>query len=81
MGAPGGEDYKTRLQEVLAQAGLVPAYASQGEGPDHARVYFATVGDGGRLLGSGTGTSKKAAEQAAAQTALDLLAGEEPADA
>jgi ribonuclease III len=81
VGAPGGEDYKTRLQEVLAQAGLVPAYASQGEGPDHARVYFATVSAGGRLLGSGTGTSKKAAEQAAAQTALDLLAGEEPADA
>ena len=58
----------------------MPAYASQGEGPDHARVFFATVGAGGRTLGSGTGTSKKAAEQAAARRALEAL-GAEGADA
>ena len=75
--APGDLDSKSRLQEALARAGQVPAYASQGEGPDHARVFFATVAAGGRVLGSGTGTSKKAAEQAAARHALDLLAAED----
>lgn len=79
--APGEGDSKSRLQEALARLGRVPAYASQGEGPDHARVFFATVGAGGRVLGSGSGTSKKAAEQAAARAALDLLAGEAGTDA
>ncbi|MFH1330425.1 MAG: ribonuclease III [Actinomycetota bacterium] len=74
--APGDLDSKSRLQEALARAGQVPAYASEGEGPDHARVFFATVSAGGRVLGSGTGTSKKTAEQAAARHALDLLAAE-----
>lgn len=74
--APGERDSKSRLQEALARSGLVPAYASQGEGPDHARVFFATVSAGGRVLGSGTGTSKKAAEQVAARSALDLLSAE-----
>ena len=76
LNAPGEEDHKTRLQEVLARRGLVPAYAFQAEGPDHARTYFATVSGGGRVLGSGTGTSKKTAEQAAAARALDVLAAE-----
>lgn len=79
--SPGERDSKSRLQETLARTGLVPAYSSQGEGPDHARVFFATVSAGGRVLGSGTGTSKKSAEQAAARSALDLLAGEEGEDA
>ncbi len=79
--APGERDTKSRLQEVLARSGLVPAYASEGEGPDHARVFFATVSAGGRVLGSGSGTSKKAAEQAAARGALEVLAAEEAPDA
>ena len=78
---PGESDTKSRLQEALARSGLVPAYSSQGEGPDHAPVFFATVSAGGRVLGSGTGTSKKAAEQAAARQALDLLAAGETAGA
>jgi ribonuclease-3 len=73
---PGESDSKSRLQEVLAQLGLQPAYAAEGEGPDHARVFFATVSASGRVLGSGMGTSKKAAEQAAARQALDAVRGE-----
>jgi ribonuclease III len=80
-GTPGEGDTKSRLQEALARVGQVPAYASQGEGPDHARVFFATVSAGGRMLGSGTGTSKKAAEQAAARHALEALAADGEADA
>lgn len=79
VGAPGERDYKTRLQEVLAREGRTPAYVAEGEGLEHARVFFATVSAGGRVLGMGTGTSKKRAEQAAARHALEALgAGKEP---
>jgi ribonuclease III len=81
IAAPGERDYKTRLQEVLAQQGQTPSYAAEGEGPEHARVFFATVAVGGRVLGMGTGTSKKRAEQAAARHALDTLRAEGEPDA
>lgn len=81
MGAPGERDYKTRLQEALAQRGQTPGYVAEGEGPEHARVFFATVSAGGRVLGLGTGTSKKRAEQAAARHALDTLRAEGEPDA
>ncbi|MBP1633018.1 MAG: ribonuclease [Acidobacteria bacterium] len=81
IAAPGQRDYKTRLQEVLAQEGQVPSYVAEGEGPEHARVFFATVAAGGRVLGTGTGTSKKRAEQAAARYALDTLTAEAGPDA
>jgi ribonuclease-3 len=81
IGAPGERDYKTRLQEALAQQGRTPTYAAEGEGPEHARVFFATVSVGGRVLGLGTGTSKKRAEQAAARHALEALGTGEEADA
>jgi ribonuclease-3 len=81
MAAPGERDYKTRLQEVLAQRGQTPSYVAEGEGPEHARVFFATVAAGGRVLGTGTGTSKKRAEQTAARHALDTLGSEDGPDA
>lgn len=76
--APGERDYKTRLQEVLARRGEVPAYGITGSGPDHDRVFAARVTVGGVLLGSGSGSSKKRAEQDAARSALRVL---EEADA
>jgi len=81
MAAPGERDYKTRLQEVLAQRGQTPSYVAEGEGPEHARVFFATAAAGGRVLGTGTGTSKKRAEQTAARHALDTLGSEGGPDA
>jgi ribonuclease-3 len=69
-----GLDWKTSLQELTAQAGkAVPEYRAEAEGPDHARVFtaWATVGDAD--LGIGRGTSKKAAEQAAAEDAYRRL--------
>lgn len=81
MGAPGERDYKTRLQEVLAEEGKAPGYVAEGEGPEHARVFFATVSAEGRVLGLGTGTSKKRAEQAAARHALEALRAEGGEDA
>lgn len=80
---PGGQDYKTRLQELAARRfDQLPRYHVVDEGPDHAKSFFATVGVGGVARGSGEGRSKKQAEQAAARAAwatLALLDG--PADA
>jgi ribonuclease-3 len=73
--APGRLDYKTRLQEALARRGEVPEYAVEGEGPDHERSFTAEVQVGGMILGSGSGSSKKRAEQDAARRALDRLRG------
>ncbi len=68
--SPGRLDYKTRLQEVLAAQARVPTYEVEGEGPDHARVFSATVAVDGQVIGSGTGRSKKEAQQSAASEAL-----------
>jgi len=71
--SPGVKDYKTRLQEVLARDGRLPAYETRGAGPDHDRRFTAEVSAGGSPLGRGEGRSKKAAEQAAASQALERL--------
>lgn len=52
--SPGRRDYKTRLQELLAQNGLVPSYSVEGSGPDHDRWFAATITVAGRVLGTGT---------------------------
>lgn len=71
--SPGVKDYKTRLQEHLARGNQTPTYTVQGTGPDHNRTFTAAVTVDGTELGVGTGRSKKAAEQAAAQQALAVL--------
>lgn len=71
-------DYKTALQELVQrQADQVLAYRMVGEaGPDHAKTFQAEVLLNGKILGGGSGHSKKEAEQAAARSALEVL-GEE----
>lgn len=71
--SPGVKDYKTRLQEELAKTGAQPEYVVEGTGPDHKRRFSAVVSVDGRTLGTGEGLSKKAAEQAAAEKALETL--------
>lgn len=71
--APGVEDFKTRLQEILARRGGRPEYRVTDDGPDHEKVFTAEVWLEDQALGRGTGGSKKAAEQAAAQQALESL--------
>jgi ribonuclease-3 len=67
---PGGDDYKTRLQELAAQVyDRLPRYQVRDEGPDHAKRFYATVLLGGEPRGTGEGGSKKQAEQAAARAA------------
>ena len=67
-------DWKTELQERCARDGRpAPAYAITSTGPDHAKVFNATVSVGGKDLGSGQGRSKKAAEQLAAEAACSAF--------
>jgi ribonuclease-3 len=71
---PGGFDHKTRLQELaVATFETAPFYDVAATGPDHARVFDAQVRVGDAVLGAGTGSSKKEAEQAAAGQAVDAL--------
>jgi dsRNA-specific ribonuclease len=49
----------------------------KGEGPDHAKRFFATVYLENVAHGTGEGGSKKQAEQAAAWCALGAFAGEQ----
>ncbi len=70
-------DYKTALQELVQRkSGQNLTYELTGEsGPSHAKVFSVTVRLNGQELGSGQGRSKKAAEQAAAKTAVAALGG------
>ena len=71
---PGGQDYKTQLQELAARRyEQLPAYELRDEGPDHAKRFYAEVRLAGEPMGAGEGRSKKEAEQAAARRALDQL--------
>lgn len=76
--APGWSDYKSRLQEYLAQRGDRPGYSITESGPDHEKVFTAVVSVSGRECGTGTGRSKREAEQVAARRALDGLGPDSP---
>jgi ribonuclease-3 len=73
-----GLDWKTSLQELGAARGLgAPTYAVEDDGPDHAKTFTAVVLLGGTPYGRGTGRTKKAAEQEAAETAWRALSAED----
>ena len=72
-------DAKTRLQELASKLEAHIHYKVEDEGPDHDKMFFATVFVGDRELGYGEGKSKKAAEQIAAEIACDVLNSELPA--
>jgi ribonuclease-3 len=69
-------DFKSLLQELLARSAATVRYeVGKPLGPPHAPTFEVTAvrDPGGQQLGRGTGSSKKAAETAAAKAALDLL--------
>lgn len=69
-----GLDWKTSLQELTASDGLgVPEYQVVDSGPDHQKEFDATVFVAGIERGNGSGTTKKEAEQNAAQQAWRAL--------
>jgi len=69
-------DHKTELQETLARSGRSVSYALlNAEGPPHNRTFTSAAVIDGEEAGVGRGSSKKAAEQNAAQEALSRLTG------
>jgi ribonuclease III len=68
-------DRKSALQEFLQGRGQPPAeYRLSGEsGPDHQKVFQVEVWINGACMAGGEGSTKKEAEQRAAQSALELL--------
>ena len=77
--APAGgietRDAKTQLQELVQARGQGrPSYREIAtSGPDHDKLFTVECRLDGQSLGSGTGRSKKEAEQRAAAVALSLL--------
>lgn len=64
-------DPKTTLQEKIQERGQsAPVYETTFEGPDHDRDFFAKVLVGEKVLGDGSGKSRKSAETEAAISAL-----------
>ena len=68
-------DYKTQLQELVQQKkNQVLSYVLVGEsGPDHDKQFSVQVCLNGNVVGTGTGRSKKRAEQDAARSAVEAL--------
>ncbi|MGE3800210.1 MAG: ribonuclease III [Candidatus Kapaibacterium sp.] len=78
------ENYKSALLEMAQGEGHeAPRYEVIGEeGPDHERLFTVEVSVSGRVLGTGSGRSKKKAEQEAARVGVEKFAeviGEENA--
>ena len=67
-------DFKSALQERLAREGARVRYEVIAEsGPPHDRVFEVAASVDGEVVGQGSGRSKKAAEQAAAEQAIEGL--------
>ncbi len=77
---PGEEDYKTRLQEVVQQnpEERLRYIVTDEQGPDHNKSFTVEVHLNSNCIGTGSGHSKKIAEQQAAKEALVLMGLEKP---
>ncbi|MEE1113919.1 MAG: ribonuclease III [Eubacterium sp.] len=73
-------DSKTRLQEILQaiSAEEISYTVIDESGPDHNKSFRVQVAQGGKVLGTGEGRSKKAAEQKAAYDAIVAMHKEDP---
>ncbi len=71
----GDSDRKSALQEFLQGRGEPPAeYRLSGEsGPDHQKLFQVEVWINGERMAGGEGSTKKEAEQRAAQSAMEIL--------
>ena len=67
-------DPKTNLQELSTRLGQgMPTYHIADSGPDHSKRFHASVVLDGETIATGTGSSKKQAEMAAALEAWTIL--------
>ena len=72
---PKISDYKTYLQEII-QADynkLVKYNIEKSEGPDHNKIFYSIAVLDGKIIGKGSGKSKKDSEQESAKNALKIL--------
>ena len=69
----GETDYKTQLQEYVQKNGVNQLIYKviKEVGPDHDKEFTTSVYLNGKVIGTGSGKSKKQAEQSAAQKALE----------
>lgn len=75
----GSEDYKSKLQKIVQQTPeeLLEYEQIGEEGPPHDRIFTFSVKLNSNVLGTGSGRSKREAEQAAAREALKYFTDEE----
>jgi ribonuclease III len=72
-------DFQSNLQERLARRGQTVTYEVTAElGPPHDRTFEVVALVEGESIGTGSGRSKKHAEQDAAHAALEAFESEEP---
>lgn len=69
------DNFKAQLQEYSQGGGQgVPVYTvDKMEGPPHEPIFSVSVAIEGKTLASGSGTTKKAAEQMAAKAAVEII--------
>jgi ribonuclease-3 len=69
------KDHKSTLQEFLQKSSQETAVYTiiKEDGPPHQQTFTAQASHKGKLLGQGSGGSKKVAEQGAAKMALEKL--------
>ncbi len=69
------DNFKAQLQEYSQGGGQgVPVYTvDKMEGPPHEPIFSVSVAIEGKILASGSGTTKKAAEQMAAKAAVEVI--------
>lgn len=74
-GDEDARDYKTELQEVIQQnrEEKIRYVVVEEQGPDHDKTFTVEVRLNSNTIGTGTGHSKKQAEQHAARQALALM--------
>jgi len=65
-------DYKSELQEIIQGKGItdIKYILYKEEGPDHDKTFYVNLFVDGKIAGSGSGKSKKEAEQNAAKEAI-----------
>ena len=72
--APLSVDYKTALQELVQRepGGTIKYVLTDEKGSAHEKTFFYDVNINGKIAGSGSGKSKKDAQQQAAKAALGV---------
>lgn len=69
------DDYKSALQELIQHdpSNILSYELIEEKGPDHSKTFTFAALLNGEVVGTGSGSTKKSAEQAAARNALEKL--------